>query len=520
MRPLLLAAVISVANLVAQPDPGVGSIAGHVFNSLTSAPIRKATVRLTAQGPISLSADTDAEGKFEFTALPPGTYSLSASRDGFDPASRRTVVSLGPDGHITDATIRLLPLSVITGHVVDEDGEPVDRAQVLLFKLTYRDGRKRWDNRGRSETNGAGEYKLSNLKPGRYILQAFDPRPPADNRYGSAPTMFSVPAYYPHAVSQQQASPVDVGVSADVGGIDIHLSKLARPANVHIRGRVIGLPRDSRIVVSVALHPVDDGVFGSGNTSANPPDYAFDLTAPQGQYTISAKDYSAEDPEVYGTGALTVTGDMAGVVLAMTPTPEIRGRILLAEGGSQVSVQGLRVALYDTFTHAHEAWCDAAGRFVFGKPFMPGNYNMKVLSVPDGFFIRETRLGGQEISPDDFEISASGQLEIVLSGMAATIGGSVHNADDQPFPNSSVTLIGLDGRSRPSRTGVDEDGNFRFTGLRPGKYRLFAWEDVDDDLWQDPEFRKKYEDHATEVTVGPRETQTAKLRVISADEMK
>jgi len=69
----------------------------------------------------------------------------------------------------------------------------------------------------------------------------------------------------------------------------------------------------------------------------------------------------------------------------------------------------------------------------------------------------------------------------------------VHNADDQPFSNSSVTPIALDGKSRPSRTGVDDEGNFRFTGLRPGKYILFAWEEVDEDLWQDPKFRKKYE---------------------------
>jgi hypothetical protein len=53
---------------------------------------------------------------------------------------------------------------------------------------------------------------------------------------------------------------------------------------------------------------------------------------------------------------------------------------------------------------------------------------------------------------------------------------------------------------------VDDEGNFHFTGPRPGKYSLFAWEEVDDD-WQGPEFRKKYEDHATEVTVGPRESQ-------------
>jgi hypothetical protein len=67
---------------------------------------------------------------------------------------------------------------------------------------------------------------------------------------------------------------------------------------------------------------------------------------------------------------------------------------------------------------------------------------------------------------------------------------------------------------------VDDNGNFQFTGVRPGKYKLFAWEEVDNDLWQDPEFRKKYENRANEITVGPSETQNTQLRVIAAEEMK
>lgn len=515
----LLAGVASVATLAAQSSPSLGSIAGHVFDSVTSAPVRKVTVRLMA-GPdrVSLTATTDAEGKFEFTGLPSGMYVVSASHTGFlDFLSRRTTISLDPGGHIADATIRLPARSVIAGHVVDEDGDPLDRAQVVLLKEAFLHGRKLWVTRGNTTTNDLGEYRFSDLAPGHHILRAVDLRPPVDNRHGRVPAMYYVPEYYPSALSQQQAVPVDIAPGAEVRGIDIHLSKVARPPAFHVRGKVNGLPGQSRLVLSVDLRTLEKEVIA--RTESNPPDYEFDLTAPPGQYTIAAQDFS-NDPRVYGTEPLTVTGDITDVMLAAAPTPEMTGRILLPESGDQVRMQNLRVQLLDTFMHAHEAQCDAAGRFVFSSPFMPGNYTINVLSMPDGFFVRDIRLGTQEISSDGFEVLASGQLEIVLSGAAGTISGSVEDADSEPFLYSTVTLIPLDGRSRPLRTDVDGDGHFRFTGLRPSAYKIFAWEAVDNDRWPDPEFLKKYEGRATDVTVGPRETRTARVRVICADEIK
>ncbi len=403
----------------------------------------------------------------------------------------------------------------------------MDRAQVRIFKQIYRDGRKQWDrlkwdrlNTG-SETNDAGEYRFPNLTPGRYLLQAYDQRPAINNQYGNPPKMFYVPAYYPNASSQQQAVPVEVGMGAEVRDIDIRLFKLARPPSVHVRGKVIGVPADSQTVISVGLLRADGGFFGGGNTLAEPPDYAFELSAAPGEYTILGNVYSG-GPNAYGTGRLTVTGDVAGVVLAMNPAPEIRGRISLAESGGQVRLQGVRVTLDDLPYHAsvQEVRSDATGKLVFGKPFRPGHYTMNVRSIPDGCFVRDVKLGGQEVSPDDFEILASAQMEVVLSSTAGTIGGSVSDADGKPFPNSTVTLIPPDSKSRPMRQSVDDDGKFRFIGVRPGRYKLFAWEEVDDDVWQDPEFRRKFESRATEITVGPSDTQNAQLRVIAVEEMK
>jgi hypothetical protein len=64
------------------------------------------------------------------------------------------------------------------------------------------------------------------------------------------------------------------------------------------------------------------------------------------------------------------------------------------------------------------------------------------------------------------------------------------------------------------KKAVDDRGQVHFTNLRPGKYRLYAWQEMEDDLWQDPEFRKQYDARAAQVTVGPRETQGVQLKVV------
>jgi TonB family protein len=62
-----------------------GSLAGVVVDAATQAPLAEAVV--TARSPALLgeqSAITDAQGAFEMTLLPPGTYSLVVRHDGFD----------------------------------------------------------------------------------------------------------------------------------------------------------------------------------------------------------------------------------------------------------------------------------------------------------------------------------------------------------------------------------------------------------------------------------------------------
>jgi hypothetical protein len=143
MNYVFLVGLVCSCTLAAQPAPGTGSIEGHVFNLLTGAPVRKATVELQATQ-IRLSADTDAEGRFQFTALPAGSFSLSAKHPGFLDRVVRRPMAIGQDGHVTDVEIRLPPLSAVSGRILDEDGDPVGGARVTIFRQVYRDGRKQW----------------------------------------------------------------------------------------------------------------------------------------------------------------------------------------------------------------------------------------------------------------------------------------------------------------------------------------------------------------------------------------
>ncbi len=111
----------------------------------------------------------------------------------------------------------------------------------------------------------------------------------------------------------------------------------------------------------------------------------------------------------------------------------------------------------------------------------------------------------------------SAALDIILSHTAGEVTGSVLDDEGKPLPFSTVALISADGSSPPVKQAADENGSFRFLAIRPGAYKLFAWEEADDAVWQDPEFRKPYEDRAMKVTVGPGETKNAQIGAIAAD---
>jgi hypothetical protein len=65
---------------------------------------------------------------------------------------------------------------------------------------------------------------------------------------------------------------------------------------------------------------------------------------------------------------------------------------------------------------------------------------------------------------------------------------------------------------------ADENGILSFKGLKPGEYRLIAWDDVENGAPYDPDFVKPYESKAKTVKVEASGHEAVQLKSIAADE--
>ena len=96
--------------------------------------------------------------------------------------------------------------------------------------------------------------------------------------------------------------------------------------------------------------------------------------------------------------------------------------------------------------------------------------------------------------------------------------GTVQNADGLPLPGVSVVLVPELSRRENYQLyktqSTDQYGNFDLRGIAPGDYKLFSWEEVEPDSWQDPEFLKTFEDKGQRITLQDEDRNTVKVTAI------
>jgi protocatechuate 3,4-dioxygenase beta subunit len=165
-----------------QQKPAVGTavISGSVMMAGSTQPARKVRVSLSAaelRG--GRTAITDDQGGFSFTALPAGRYNLSANKPGHvtvtygqrRPGRPGTPIQLA-DGQKFRADLQIPKGSVITGTVLDENGEAAPQTQVRIMRVVVQNGRRTLQSSNSSSTDDRGIYRAFGLLPGDYVVCA------------------------------------------------------------------------------------------------------------------------------------------------------------------------------------------------------------------------------------------------------------------------------------------------------------------------------------------------------------
>jgi len=226
MRNLLLALMlVGTHSVFSQETPtdkrkDLATLEGRAIISTTGEPVSGVSLALRAlpPGTDTVKVASDADGRFSFEEMEPGSYILSASRSGGflaevygagSPGSSGTPLTLSAGQVLTNIEFRLTPLGVISGTVVDDRGNPMSGVLVTAT------GAASMANRIEL-SNDAGEFRFSGLAPGSYTLMAIPsegPQPPATRATTGEPEQSEtrlVAAYYPSAADAAGAIPLEV----------------------------------------------------------------------------------------------------------------------------------------------------------------------------------------------------------------------------------------------------------------------------------------------------------------------
>jgi hypothetical protein len=134
-----------------------------------------------APAPSSIGANrqvTDPAGRFIFTSLPAGEFTITADRFGYadggfgrsSPRAGNRRIALAEGEWFQSASIKLWRQSSISGTVLDEAGEPVVSVWVRALAQILISGQAQWVSGPVTKTDDRGMYRFAGLGPGKWTV--------------------------------------------------------------------------------------------------------------------------------------------------------------------------------------------------------------------------------------------------------------------------------------------------------------------------------------------------------------
>ena len=540
---IFLAASVLLPSGIQQTQPATPGkppekceLEGTVIAADSGQPLRKAVLSLRKTGNRARPqyALTDSNGYFEMNGVVPGRYYFSAAhagyvRMGYDQRSADAPspeLTLSPGQDLKEISFHLPRAAAISGHIYDENGDPIEDAEVRAQRYRYFQGKRQLLPAGFASTDDRGEYRIFDLAPGSYYVSA------AFNagQFGRGPANFSYPdTFYPSTTEASTASPVQLTAGNDFSDVDISLV----PAKTfHIRGRVFNavtnkpgdgawtrlLPRGQRFAGGVS--DLQDFVQDShGN---------FDLGGVRAGSYFLIVSLDTNGAQLQTRLPVDVAdSDINGLSVTLTSGIDVHGQVRAS--GGKLTLAGLHFVLgprhQQDYIPSQEAIIDPKGNLTF-QHVGDGSYKLRVWGLPQDAYVKSVRLGGQEVRQSGFDVSegqSPGAFEVMIDPNGGRVTG-IATKDGKPSSDATVVLLPEDPAatldySLTQDATTDQYGAFVIRGIRPGKYRVVAFEQIEEGSWNDPNVLSRIKDQGTEVEVSDGVERKVQLQVVPANQL-
>jgi len=557
------------------PAPS-GKISGRVVAADSGRPIKRARVFVNAaELPGGRGMLTDDSGTYEITDLPAGRYTLNVSKSGFVSLSygqRRPLQAGTPlqllDGQQLKSVDFSLPRGgVISGRVLDEDGEAVPGAMVRVMRYQYQQGDRRLTQAGTAQTDDRGQYRVWGLMPGDYYVNALTRIPgfggqmgpggrggPAGRAGGpggrgaamaalaggNVPQSFAgggddqeqmnyAPTYYPGVTAVEQARPITLGVSQEALDISFNM-QLVRTSR--LSGHVTNPDGTATTAGNVNLMP--DGSGRGGQMGQNYGgriqwDGAFSIAnVPPGRYILRARSGDSETPQ-FAMQPITLDGsDIDGLAVMLSAGATLTGTVVFNPGQSPApDATQVRITAPSTdlsaFGPQPNARVDKDGRFTLsgvaaGAHLVRSNGNLR------GWTLKSVTVAGRDVTDTPIEVRSGQSLSnvtIVFTDKINEISGTITTTTGAPMPDYTVLAFPTDQSLwRPqarqiATTRPDQTGKYRLRGLPPGEYYVTTVDPAEQGEWFEPAYLDEHRAGASRLTLGDGDVKTQDFKVKS-----
>ncbi len=521
LHSLLICFVFAAAGQT--PDPGSLTLTGTVINSQTGEPIRRALVSLT--GPPDLSPEgkpsavpramntstlTDSGGVFRFTALRPGYYFIYPSKPEFAVSGPGTNLSITLNESTPNVVLRLAPLGVIEGKVVDRDDLPLRDVQMVILSTRVTDGFRDTVVDRSVSTDDRGIFRIWSLQPGSHFLKAagksggtaFLANDPASR----LPVESFAPVYFGGGSSVKSSKPIELGPGADIQAN----FALEIQTGYRIRGTLANFLPHSRVRFTLLN---GNEQVAAGTSALNVENGHFEISdVVPGSYVLRAE----QGREMFGEAPVTVGyTDVNGLIIPMAGAVDIPYSVRIT--GAQKDVKGPDQD--PNFSADDEPDTDCSVRLHSGqlrtglierpaqthgprKPNMiysvsPGSYT--VLIQCGGAYVTSATAGTQDLLANSSLTIQPGAVPPPIEVVAQRGGGSVSgklglNNPSTPQQPAGVLLVprfaGTTGPAMAEAFAGGKEASFRFNSLAPGDYVAYGFSHPFEVEYRNPEFLK------------------------------